>query len=253
MGSPLPAPEQPADLGSSGRVPGTAPALIKIDFSEGLGTVPAAAGAPGEGEQGCSLGSTVGSGSWVQCHRAWWDLSPCTGEDEVWGGRSSLPGAPLSQRARVRMSRVSGPSKAARLWFFCLLGQSPATPLSCCFINTAWPTCLAHGTQCPAWCLRGHTLRKWSRWESGGALSSQSWPLGRGCCKGGPKSTGLGVLARAHLGSGWRSPCCEPVGRPPGLAGRGLRRAFLPCTRLSYPHLLCLLARLRVGGVRVPA
>lgn len=108
VGSPLPAPEQPVDLGSSGRVPGTAPALIKIDFSEGLGTVPAAAGAPGEGGQVCSLGSTVGSGSWVQCHRARWDLSPCTDEDAVWGGRSSLPGAPLSQRARVRMSRVSG-------------------------------------------------------------------------------------------------------------------------------------------------
>lgn len=146
-----------------------------------------------------------------------------------------------------------GPSKTVQLWFFCFLGQSPSNPLSCCFINTVWPTCLVHGTQCPAWCLRGQTLRKWSRWESGGALSSHSWPLGRGCWKWGPKSTGLGVLARAHLGSGWRSPCCEPVGRPPGLPGRGLRRAFLPCTQLSYPHLLCLLARLRVGRVRVPA
>lgn len=30
----------------SGRIPGMAPALIKIDFSEGLGAVPAAASAP---------------------------------------------------------------------------------------------------------------------------------------------------------------------------------------------------------------
>lgn len=76
----------------------------------------------------------------------------------------------------------------------------------------------AQGVQCPAQCLRGQTLRKLSRWETGGALSAQSWPLGRGCWKLGPKSTGVGVLGQAHLGSGWRSPCP----RAPELVGRAL-------------------------------
>lgn len=50
---PLPAPKQQVDLGLSGRIPGTAPALIKIDFSEGLGMMPGQQVPPRPGQSGC--------------------------------------------------------------------------------------------------------------------------------------------------------------------------------------------------------
>lgn len=50
---PLPAPKQHVDSGLTGRIPGTAPALIKIDFSEGLGMVPGQQVPPRPGQSGC--------------------------------------------------------------------------------------------------------------------------------------------------------------------------------------------------------
>lgn len=50
---PLPSPKQQVDLELSGRIPGTAPALIKIDFSEGLGMVPGQQVPPRPGQSGC--------------------------------------------------------------------------------------------------------------------------------------------------------------------------------------------------------
>lgn len=150
----------------SGRIPGTAPALIKIDFSEGLGVVPAAAGAPQAWPERVPLAGG-GQCCWGPGLQPEQRRAPCVSgtvskssvrnfylvgvrrtQMEGWGGGSSCPEVlssrgPESPRARASAAQQNSAPRVVLLLPGCVAWAGHATSLTRCVSSVQCGQCVS--------------------------------------------------------------------------------------------------------------